>query len=211
MNIIKITLASALGLVLIAPGATAQEPVRSKDKPNVERVKRQKDGPTARGTERAGGDAQGKERPDAKRPDKQRPETERPDAKRPDKERPAKGVDGKKVTEAEMVRMAMQEEAKHRDRIAKINRLREVLGKQGDRTKLAKLDKMEESENARYDRMVAKAKSMLGDAKFNEIQGKMSKGRGAKRPAGERPAGERPVGERPGKDRPVEKRPEGGR
>lgn len=206
MNLIKITLASALGLVLIAPGADAQQPVPSKDKPNVERVQRQKDGPKARGTERKDAQRPEKQRPDTKRPEVKRPEKERPDAKRPDKQRPD-GLKGKQPSEAELVKKGMQEEAKHRDRLAKLKRLRELTEKKGDRGKVAKIDKLEAAENARYDRMIAQAKRMLGEAKFNEIHAKMKSGRGTERPEAKRPDGERPEVKRPADERPTEKRP----
>jgi hypothetical protein len=189
MNLIKITLASALGLALIAPVSTAQVSRTGNQTPNVERAKRQKDGPGVRGVDRKD------QTPDTKRPEKKerKPDVQRPDKK--DQERPAKRPEakGKKVSEQEMVKKAQEEEAKHRERIAKIKRLREIVSKQGDRAKLEKLDKMEASENARYGRMVAKAKEVLGERRFKEVYDEMQKGASRRAKDGDKVKRDKPV------------------
>jgi len=216
MNLIQITLASVAGLVLVAPAATAQTPVRTNERPSVERQARQKEAPGARGVERAdeqrpAGERPNTERPAGERPNTQRPAGERPEA-RPEEKRPETRPEGrpedkvKGMKDDVMVQKALREEAKHRERLAKVNRLRELATKEGDRDMLARLEALESTENSRYARMLADAKRILGEERFNQIKAQLEQGRGAQRPAPERPAGERPAPERPVPERPT-KRP----
>jgi hypothetical protein len=78
----------------------------------------------------------------------------------------------------------MLEESKHRQRIARINRLRELAKAQNNQERLAALDKLEAKANQLHDRKVAEAKSKLGDEKFKEVDKRLNKGRGHGNPHG---------------------------
>ena len=168
------------------------------------------------------------QRPEAGRPQAQdpaRPAPQRPEAGRP--QRPAAGVG---LAEAQMLRMALEAEKEHRERLAKINRLRHIARARGQEDKLAQLDILEEREDLRYRSLLQSAKASVGEESFNKIMGKLQTGRGPgsvgdagapvrpgagtpQRPTGtpERPTGtpERPTGtpERPAGTRPANERP----
>ena len=175
------------------------------------------------------------ERPTAERPGAVRPAPERPgavrpggqDPVRPAPQRPAAGVG---LSEAQMLRMALEAEKEHRERLAKINRLRHIARARGQEDKLAQLDILEEREDLRYRSLLQSAKASVGEESFNKIMGKLQTGRGPgsvgdagapvrpgagtpQRPTGtpERPTGtpERPTGtpERPAGTRPANERP----
>ena len=104
------------------------------------------------------------------------------------------------VNKEQAIRMAQAEEAKHRERMAKLSRLRDLAEAAGDREKVRKIDGLEKTEVSRHERVLAKAKEQLGAEAFEKLRKQIEAGR---RPAGERPT-ERPT-ERPSGERPTER------
>ena len=88
----------------------------------------------------------------------------------------------------------------HRERLAKIKRIRDLATAEGNRATLDRLAQMEADENAMYDREMNKAKELLGEEQFNKLMDKVG-GKMEKKPA-DRP-GSTPT-ERPG-DKPAER------
>ena len=104
------------------------------------------------------------------------------------------------MNKEQAIRMAQAEEAKHRERMAKLSRLRDLAEAAGDREKVRKIDGLEKTEVSRHERVLAKAKEQLGAEAFEKLRKQIEAGR---RPAGERPT-ERPT-ERPSGERPTER------
>jgi hypothetical protein len=65
--------------------------------------------------------------------------------------------------EADVVRRVLEDEARHRDRVARIGRLRDILSQRGDRVRLARLDDIERRELARHDVHQRRERNGLSD------------------------------------------------
>lgn len=224
MKAITFSLASALCLALLIPDAPSQDrgtPAR----PTQERTKEQPtqrpqgERPTDKPTERPQGERptdKPAERPQGERPTErpgtetpaQRPGTERPGTEtpeqRPGTERPGTGRPDARPgnsgnTRAEAVRMLTDRVALHRERLAKIKRIRDLATAEGNRATLDRLAQMEADENAMYDREMNKAKELLGEAQFNKLMDKVGAKMDRKPAQGDKPSdrpGTKPV-ERP--------------
>lgn len=124
------------------------------------------------------------------------PEGERQEGEKPDRDRPEGGAGAEandtvkdagldpKSAEARVLRRVMREEAKHRTRLAKINRLRELATEQGNEERLAALDKLEAKMVERHEANVARAKSEIGKDKSAALEERLNKGRGKGRGRG---------------------------
>ena len=67
------------------------------------------------------------------------------------------------VAEAPAARRVLQDEANHRDRVARAARLREILSQRGDRVRLARLDDIERRELERHDAHQRRERERLSD------------------------------------------------
>ena len=85
--------------------------------------------------------------------------------------------------EKEAVRKAMLEEAKFRNRLAKIKRLRELAEQQGNQERLAALAKLETKMTEIHQRKIAQAKAGLGKDKVRALDDRLDRGRGKGRSA----------------------------
>ncbi len=140
----------------------------------------------------AGGEHQGTDK------DGEASERERTiDARKKDAEKPG-------MTKADAIRMAKEEEAKHRERMGKITRLRALAEKAGDRNKLRKIDELAKTETDRHARVLASAKERMGAENFEKLKKQLETG---KRPAGDGPNArpEKTPEERPKTERPAER------
>ena len=67
------------------------------------------------------------------------------------------------LAEADAVRRVLEDEARHRDRVARIRRLRDILSQRGDQVRLARLDDIERRERDRHDVHQRRERSGLSD------------------------------------------------
>jgi len=81
------------------------------------------------------------------------------------------------MTRDEMVAKFASEEAAHRERAAKIARLRELAQAEGKKDRLDQIAALERKENERYAAMTAKARSVMGEDEFRKVDEKLNKGR----------------------------------
>ncbi len=86
--------------------------------------------------------------------------------------------DTKTSPNAQAVRGVMLEEAKHRKRLARINRLRSLAKKQGNEERLAALNKLETKLNSLHERKVKRWKQRLGDEKYKKLNDRLKRGQG---------------------------------
>ena len=197
MKSTKIALVAAIAtLGLALPGVAQERPNNErpqerpkKERPKTERPKTECPQETPqRGREEV-------ERKKKERGGEERPQT-RGDGDKPVNRERAQGGEAKpKFNKDEAIRMAKAEVAKHRERMAKLARLRVLAEAEGDRNKVNKIDKLAETELARHGRTLAKAKENLGEELFNRLKKELDAG---KKPQGERPTeGERPKSKLP--------------
>lgn len=64
----------------------------------------------------------------------------------------------------------LQEEAKHRQRVARMDRLRELAGKSDDSERMEKLREIKDTEQKRYDTAMARFRSEMGDEDFRDAK-----------------------------------------
>ena len=106
---------------------------------------------------------------------------ERGAAQRPaaDAGTPAAGAAGRNLgmSEEQALQKMALEESKHRERLAKIERLRELAQSKNQAERLAQLDDLQRKENARYEQMMARGRQELGDERFRAAQAKLAHGR----------------------------------
>lgn len=79
--------------------------------------------------------------------------------------------------ETKATRLIMLEEAKYRNRMAKINRLRELATEQGNEERLQALDKLEARMTELHNRRIERAKTQLGK-RFDRVNERLERGRG---------------------------------
>jgi hypothetical protein len=130
---------------------------------------------------------EGAERPQAEGQEAER--TERPIREADDEvaERPQRERDQQKMTPPGRGNPANRDavlgdmkdaEVRHRERLAMIGRLREIAAAKGQTQRLEALDKLEEKEFARYERVQEKHRKVLGDDSYSKAEERLSKGRG---------------------------------
>jgi hypothetical protein len=68
-------------------------------------------------------------------------------------------------------------EVRHRERLAKIARLRALAAAKNQTERLAALDELERKETARHARILAKQRGRLGDAEFEKVDRRLARGR----------------------------------
>ncbi|HEX5012139.1 MAG TPA: hypothetical protein VFY71_17265 [Planctomycetota bacterium] len=105
-------------------------------------------------------------------------------AQRPDPAQP-NGVPSKD----EVMKRLASEEAKHRETVAKIDRLRELAQQKGNTERQSRLADMLKRENDRYAALRAKARAALGDDTFKAMERRLAQGRGRGPAAGDQAAG----------------------
>jgi hypothetical protein len=136
-----------------------EEPVRDREsglKPPVEGV-RQTDRP-------------------ADRPPQDRSETDAP--KLPEREDARRQPTAQVADRAELPKKLELEERKHRERLAKIARLRALALEKNQTERLRALEELERKENERFQRYRDEARASLGDRDFDEVDRRLSHGRG---------------------------------
>src|SRR6185503_1002044 len=73
------------------------------------------------------------------------------------------------------VRRMVEDEAAHRDRVARINRLRELAKSNNDRERLAKLDDLEQRERNSHEQRRIRARERMSDRSWENTQNAMSR------------------------------------
>ena len=74
-------------------------------------------------------------------------------------------------SELPAVRQAVEDEATHRDRVARINRLRELATESGDRARLAQLDDLQRQEDLVRATHRVRSRAALSEGTWNRTQG----------------------------------------
>ncbi len=183
-----------------------------------------------------GGDAQAPaaqpQRPDPQQPraDEGQRDPQQQPADRPNAERGAQPGQAPRGTgsasELHVKKMA-EEETKHRETLAKLERLRALAQEKGQTERLAALADLLKKENDRFKAMRDMARQKLGEDGFRALEERLANGRvrgpqaGRKPPQGkepgrkpdakpDRPQGQQPQGERPKADPPKRDNQQGG-
>jgi hypothetical protein len=148
-------------------------------------------------------------RPDP--PKQDRPAAERPaagtqdagQAQRPQQpaQRPDPAQPNSVPAKDDIMKKLAGEEAKHRETVAKIDRLRELAQQKGDNERLTQLADMLKRENDRYAALRTKARAALGDDTFNAMEKRLAQGRGRGAAAGDQAAA---------RDRAAQQKPDAG-
>lgn len=182
--------------------------------------------PPQRGGQQRGGDAQrgGEQRGGEQRGGEQRGGEQRgDDAKRGDQQRGgdaqrggqngegARGMRGN-MTDAQVLAKMAKEEKKHRERVAKLERLKQLATESDNRARLAEVEKLISQEDRRYNRVLELGREAVGADRFNRLRNRMmerAKGqqggddagqRGGEQRGGEQRGGEQRGGEQRGND-----------
>ena len=113
---------------------------------------------------------------DAKKGDAKETDTKQVDPKTAVNHPPRKG-EGKELNREEMAKKLTLEEGKHRERLAKIARLRTLAEEKKQTERVAALDDLLAKENARHARWISEGQRVLGSEEFKRIDGKLQKGR----------------------------------
>jgi len=117
---------------------------------------------------------------EAARPAQDRPaqdqKPERAAGARPDATPQRPGAAG--MSREEMIRKMAQEEAKHRERLAKIERLKVLAREKGETERLAALGEMLNTETTRYAAMLEKARKNIDPDTFHAMEQRLAQGRG---------------------------------
>ena len=155
---------------------------------------------------------------DAKRGEQQRGEQQRgEDAKRGEQQRTGQNGEGARgmrgnMTDAQVLAKMATEEKKHRERVAKLNRLKQLATEADNRARLAEVEKLMAQENRRYNRVLELGREAVGADRFNRLRNRMmerAKGqknsdnagqRGGEQRGGEQRGGEQRGGEQRGGD-----------
>jgi hypothetical protein len=198
----------SLALTTPAPDAAW---ILEAQRPGAEQSQEQKERPAGQG--QGGGERPARERPAGERPADQTPPVERPVGERPANERGEErsrsgageappGQEGKErgvagMSYQEIMKKMYDEEAKHREILAKLKRLRELAAEKKDAARVAEVDKLEQDEQARYRKVLDAGRAKLGDENFEKARQKLMEGRDRKGQAGGNEGGARETPERP--------------
>lgn len=143
--------------------------------------------------------------------EQQRPAAEKPAAERPAAERQAQPQhpNGSNANREAQLKRMLQEESRHRERLAKIERLRQIAQQKGDSERLSALGQMLKQENDRFFGLIEKARGVLDETTFAALEQRLSVGRGRGKdfvpPARER--GQQPGANGAGRGEPKADRP----
>jgi len=153
---------TALIALLLAPAADAQlDRIRGAADEAQEQTREA--GQDAREAAEGAGENAGRQARDAK-------------AQRPD-QRAGQRAEGRDAKAMKPGQRLAHEEGKHRDRMARIQRLRQIAEEQGQTDRLDVIAKLERKETDRYERRRKKMRAELGDEAFEASDRKLGKGR----------------------------------
>ncbi len=172
-----ITLAAVATLLITTPDVTAQDRDAERAPPAAEREAPARDGDAA---ERTAPQREGAERTAPQRgSDEAATRTGRDPAGQQTR-------GGGQWTEAKVIERMAQENSKHREHMAKLDRLRDLAQKSGDTRRLGQIDELAAKETARHRSMMDKGRRAVGDEHFDAAQRKLGEMDVAGRAAGAR-------------------------
>jgi hypothetical protein len=147
-----------------------------------------------------------KQQPQERKPPAQREPAQReqpaqrePQAREQPTERPKADQPALPPRERSVAHRVMLEEERHRDRMARLARLRELAVREGWRDKVARIDALQAKEERRYAHVLDLARKSLSKEAMQETEGRIREGRTAPgqrtRGAGDAPPERKPRGE----------------